>query len=130
MSTLESDVHLSFALVNIAVFGLTNIDVNLKRMHHLYTDVLIKYAQRFAIVSTIELLSLLSRPNLIIIKSFEISTTNFIRHYQTFSRGWEFISAVPTYTRLYDYSTVMPLSGVCRRHNNSKKSIFPANTKR
>ena len=27
---------LSFALVNITILGLTNPDVNLKRMHHLY----------------------------------------------------------------------------------------------
>ena len=35
-STLESDVHLGFASVNISVLGLTNPDVNLKRMHQLY----------------------------------------------------------------------------------------------
>ena len=35
-STLESDVHLGFASVNITVLGLTNPDVNLKRMHQLY----------------------------------------------------------------------------------------------
>ena len=35
-STLESDVHLGFASLNITVVGLTNPDVNLKRMHQLY----------------------------------------------------------------------------------------------
>ena len=34
--TLESDVHIGFASVNITVLGLTNTDANLKRMHQLY----------------------------------------------------------------------------------------------
>ena len=37
-ATLESDIHLGFASVNISVLGLTNSDVNLKRMHQLYID--------------------------------------------------------------------------------------------
>ena len=36
---LESDVHLGFPSVNITVLGLTNPDVNLKRMHQLYNVV-------------------------------------------------------------------------------------------
>ena len=39
LSTLEKDVHLGFASVNITVLGLTNPDVNLKRMHQLYNVV-------------------------------------------------------------------------------------------
>ena len=34
----NSDVHLGFASVNITVLGLTNPDVNLKRMHQLYNE--------------------------------------------------------------------------------------------
>ena len=36
--SLESDVHHGFASVNITVLGLTNPDINLKRMHQLYID--------------------------------------------------------------------------------------------
>ena len=35
-SKVESDVHLGFASVNITLLGMTNPDVNLKRMHQLY----------------------------------------------------------------------------------------------
>ena len=35
---LESDVHHGFASVNITVLGLTNPDIDIKRMHQLYID--------------------------------------------------------------------------------------------
>ena len=41
----ENDVHLGFASVKITVLGLTNPDVNLKKMHQLYN---IPYQQEFA----------------------------------------------------------------------------------
>ena len=36
--TLESDVHHGFTMVNITVLGLTNPDIDLKRMQQLYID--------------------------------------------------------------------------------------------
>ena len=46
-STLESDVHLGFAFVNITVLGLTNPDVNLKRMDQLYVMYFSIFENRF-----------------------------------------------------------------------------------
>ena len=43
MSTLESDVYLGFASVSITVLGLTDPDVNLKRMHQLYNVAILQY---------------------------------------------------------------------------------------
>ena len=42
LSTLQSDVHFGFTLVNITVLGLTNPHVNLKRTHQLYNVVSVR----------------------------------------------------------------------------------------
>ena len=48
----NSDVQLGFASVNITILRLTNSDVNLKRMHQMYNDMItVAFSEKKSIVS-------------------------------------------------------------------------------